>query len=320
MKILFVEDEPAISNFVSKGLRTFHHVVDVAHDGGEGLYLAKTNPYDLFIFDISMPVMDGLELTRQLREHGVKNKTKPILLLTAKDDTQTKVAALDSGADDYLTKPFSFEELLARIRALSRREIVSSGKAGGSVLTYEDIEMDLPKRIVKRAGREVALGKKEFALLEYFLRNPEMVLTRTMLLEQVWDMNTDPFTNTIDVHIRFLRKALGCAGADQLIHTQHGVGYKLEKLKGAAARAHAQNYVRPSALRPILVKVGGADGASAESDSGAPRPYHKNRAAKVAAAEFAARAVAKKRHAVAAKKRGAAGVSRRARSRVKKKS
>lgn len=230
MRILVVEDERAISTFVSKGLRAFHYIVDVASNGDEGFYLAKVNPYELFIFDIMMPGMDGINLTKQIREKAHKNKEKPILLLTAKDTTQMKVNALDSGADDYLTKPFSFEELVARIRALSRRS-VNPLLAKGNKLVYRDIELDLAKHRVTKSKKFLPLGKKEFELLEYFLRNPEMVLTRTMILEHVWDMNVDPFTNTVDVHIRFLRKALGRADRNQLIHTVHGIGYKLESMK-----------------------------------------------------------------------------------------
>ncbi len=221
MRVLIVEDEANIAKFIKKGLEAERFSVDCAADGKDGLWLAQTNDYDLVILDIKLPEKDGIAVCRELRE---EKKTTPVLMLSVKSETVTKVEALNSGADDYLTKPFSFEELLARIRALLRR-----GKAiTGPKLKIADLEMDTAAYKVTRAGKPIELKKKEFSLLEYFMRNPGVVLTRGMILEHVWDMNTDPFTNTVDVHVQFLRKKIDAGHERKLIHTVHGSGYKME--------------------------------------------------------------------------------------------
>jgi two-component system OmpR family response regulator len=226
MRILVVEDERPIANFIKKGLRAFHYTIDIAYNGTEGFYLAKVNPYDLFIFDLMVPGMDGIELTTEIRTNTQRNREKPIMILTAKEDTSAKVKALDRGADDYLTKPFAFAEFLARIRALTRR-IPKPMLLKDNTLSYADVDMNIADHIVKRGPETLDLTRKEFGLLEYFMRNPEMVLSRTMILENVWDMNMDPFTNTVDVHVRMLRKKLqGPSRRGKLIHTVHGMGYR----------------------------------------------------------------------------------------------
>lgn len=221
MRILVIEDEEEIASFVKKGLIAENFAVDCAFDGEEGLKRAHINEYDLVVLDIKLPKKDGLEVCRQLRRSG---KTFPIIILSVKDDMHTKVDALNTGADDYLTKPFSFEELLARIRALLRRE----KKVIGPKLKLADLEIDVLSHTVTRANKPVKLNKKEFSLLEYFMRNIGITLTRAMILEHVWDMNIDPFTNTVDVHVRFLREKIDKNHGRKLLHTVHGYGYKME--------------------------------------------------------------------------------------------
>jgi DNA-binding response OmpR family regulator len=223
MRVLIVEDENEIASFIKKGLEAAYFVVDVALDGENGLWLARTNDYDAVILDIKLPKMDGLEVCRELRK---EKKDVPIIMLTVKNDTETKVECLNTGADDYLTKPFSFEELLARIRALLRRE----KNIKGDKFKIHDLELDTMSHKVIRAGKLVNLSKKEFALLEYFMRNPGTVLTRSMILEHVWDMNADPFTNTVDVHIKFLREKINKGHREKLINTVHGCGYVIQTL------------------------------------------------------------------------------------------
>jgi len=221
MRILIVEDEEEIASFIKKGLEAERFSVDHADDGKKGLWLAKTNDYDLIILDIKMPEKDGLEVCRELRE---ERKSPPILMLGVKTETSVKVEALNTGADDYLTKPFSFEEFLARIRALLR-----CGKAiAGPKLKVADLEMDTVAYKVTRAGRPIKLTKKEFSLLEYFMRNVGAVLTRNVILEHVWDMNANPFSNTVDVHVQFLRKKIDAGHKRKLIQTIRGSGYKME--------------------------------------------------------------------------------------------
>jgi len=221
MRVLIVEDEEDIASFIKKGLEAENFVVDVALEGEKGRFLALTNEYDLIILDIKLPDMDGIEVCRMIRE---KKKTVPVIMLTVKTDVKSKVEALNIGADDYLTKPFAFEELLARIRALLRREKTTIG----DTLKMADLVLDTKSHSVQRAGRPIDLSKKEFVLLEYFIRNPGTVLTRSMILEHVWDMNADPFTNTVDVHVRLLRKKIDEGHRRKFIRTVHGYGYKLE--------------------------------------------------------------------------------------------
>ncbi|MBI4811972.1 response regulator transcription factor [Candidatus Falkowbacteria bacterium] len=221
MRILVVEDEKEIASFIKKGFEAEHFSVDVADDGENGLWLGKTNDYDIVILDIKLPLQDGVGICRQLRLDG---KKMPIIMLSVKDDVETKVQALDLGADDYLTKPFSFEELLARVRALLRREKA----VRGDILRIADLVLDVKAHLVTRANKKIDLSRKEFALLEYLMRNPGTVLTRTMILEHVWDMNVDLFSNTVDVHIRYLRQKIDKGRGRKIIHTVHGYGYKAE--------------------------------------------------------------------------------------------
>lgn len=222
MKILLIEDEVEIAEFVVKGLREERYSVDWASVGAKGLMWAKVNNYDLAVIDINLGHGEsGLDICREIREKG---KSFPIIMLSVINDTTTKIAALNMGADDYLTKPFFVAELIARVRALMRRE----KKLTGPVLRIADLEMDTLAHTVHRNGREIKLNRKEYTLLEYFLRNAGTTLTRGMILEHVWDMTTDPFTNTVDVHVRFLRAKIDDGHRKKLITTVHGYGYKLD--------------------------------------------------------------------------------------------
>ena len=221
MRILLVEDEKKVANFIRMGLEQEHYAVDVALNGQEGLNLAETIPYDLIILDLMLPGIPGLDLLKQLRSD---RKTTPVLILTAKGDVNDKVAGLDGGANDYLVKPFAFAELSARVRALMRRDTVQSG----AVLRYADVELDMTAHLVKRAGREIDLKPKEFALLEYLLGNAGRAITRTMILEHVWDVHFDSISNVVDVHINSLRNKLDKNFKPPLIHTIRGVGYVLK--------------------------------------------------------------------------------------------
>ena len=220
MKILVVEDEERVSQFIQKGLREEGHAVDVAFDGEEGGFLAEVNDYDLIILDLMLPKKNGLVVCREIRERGVAT---PVLMLTARDNTDDKVRGLDAGADDYLTKPFAFEELLARVRALLRRR----SEAKTPTLKIADLELDPMSRRVTRDGKPVRLTTKEYALLEYMMRNPNKVLSRTLIGEHVWDMNFDPESNVIDVYVSHLRNKVDKGFALSLIHTMRGQGYML---------------------------------------------------------------------------------------------
>ncbi len=223
MRVLVVEDQRKMARFIQQGLGEAGYSVDLAETGQSAELLAAENEYDLVILDVMLPDQNGLDTARHLRNDGFE---KPILMLTALSGTKDKVAGLDSGADDYLAKPFEFDELLARVRALLRRQ--TSGGVG-SVLRFEDIEMDLVKRKAKRAGQEMTLTQKEFALLEYFLRNPDRPLTRTSIAEHVWDARFDSDSNVIDVYINMLRKKVDQPFPTKLIHTVVGVGYVLKR-------------------------------------------------------------------------------------------
>lgn len=218
MRILIVEDEKKVSGFIKKGLEEETYAVDVANDGEEGFHLASMNQYDLIILDLMLPKMDGLEVLTRLRD---KKVSTPILLLTAKDAVEDKVTGLNKGADDYLTKPFAFSELLARIRSLLRRGQVESK----TELRVGDLCLDLVSHKVSRNGEEIELTGKEYSLLEYFMRNEGKVLTRTMIAEHVWDYNFDTFTNVIDVYVNHLRKKIDKKYPAKLLHTLRGVGY-----------------------------------------------------------------------------------------------
>lgn len=222
MRILVVEDEKKIAGFIRRGLKEENYSVDIAYDGEEGHFLAKTNEYDLIILDLMLPKLDGLTLCRKLRaEHAAA----PIIMLTAKDTVKDKVAGLNAGANDYLAKPFAFEELLARVRAALRGKETSEPTR----LEVADLEMDLLAHRVIRAGREIDLSNKEYALLEYLMRNAGAVVTRTMIAEHVWDLNFDTFTNVIDVYINYLRNKIDRGFKAPLLQTVRGRGYTLKE-------------------------------------------------------------------------------------------
>ena len=218
MRILIVEDEKKIASFIKRGLKEEGYAVDIASDGEEGFFLAVTNPYDLIILDLMLPKMDGIKLCKTLREKKIRT---PIMMVTALDAVSDKVGGLDSGADDYLTKPFAFEELLARIRALLRKNDGPSA----TMLKVQDLTLDLLSHKVDRQGETIDLTGKEYSLLEYLMRNAGAVVTRTMISEHVWDINFDTDTNVIDVYINYLRKKIDGNFDKSLIHTVRGRGY-----------------------------------------------------------------------------------------------
>jgi heavy metal response regulator len=220
MRILLVEDESNVAAFIKKGLEEEFYTVDAAENGSEGLSMATINDYDLILLDIMLPGMNGIELCRELRQRGMK---VPILMLTAKDSVSSRVEGLESGADDYLTKPFAFSELLARIKALLRRASESVRE-----LYLEDLRMDLLSRRVYRGGKEIVLTPKEFSLLEYLLRKKGRVLSRTQMIENIWGYNFDPNSNVVDVHIKYLREKIDTGFEKKLIHTVRGAGYILK--------------------------------------------------------------------------------------------
>lgn len=223
MRVLLVEDDPHQSQFTARGLREAGHAVDTAADGKEGLFLATTEPYDAIVLDRMLPKVDGLALLRTLRASEI---TTPVLILSALGEVDERIEGLRAGGDDYLPKPFAIAELLARLEALQRRGRPAAG--GESIrLGVADLEMNLLRRSVTRAGRPIDLKPKEFRLLEYLLRHADQVVTRTMLLEAVWDYHFDPRTNVIDVHISNLRAKLDLPGLQALIHTVRGAGYRL---------------------------------------------------------------------------------------------
>ncbi len=221
MRILVVEDQKKMAGFLKKGLQEVGYSVDLAETGGAGESLAAENPYDLVILDVNLPDQSGLDTARHMRADGYQG---PLLMLTALSGTKDKVRGLDAGADDYLTKPFAFEELLARVRALFRRK----GSTESSKLNFADVEMDLLTRKVTRQNKDVPVTGKEYSLLEYFLRNPNRVLTRTEISEHVWDVHFDTESNVIDVYVNFLRKKVDQPFGKKLIHTVVGQGYILK--------------------------------------------------------------------------------------------
>ena len=221
MRILVVEDEKKIADFIKRGLKEEGYAVDTANDGENGLFLAKTNDYDLILLDLMLPKLDGITLCKKLREERM---SVPIIMLTAKDAVKDKVTGLDAGADDYLTKPFAFEELLARVRATLRKK----GSEKETKLQIGDLSLDLHTHKVARAGKEIELTSKEYALLEYLMRNAGSVVTRTMISEHVWDIDFDTFTNVIDVYINYLRNKIDSNSKKKLIQTVRGRGYILK--------------------------------------------------------------------------------------------
>ena len=227
MRILLVEDDADLAQFIRKGLKEEHYAVDVAADGEEGLALALDNAYDLMILDIMLPKLDGLTLCRRVRD---KRITTPVLLLTARNTVEAKVSGFDTGADQFLAKPFAFAELLAGIRALLRR-----GSAQPLAhLQAADLRLDPASHRVWRAGQEISLTNKEYALLEFLLRNKNRVLTRTAIIEHVWDISYDPMTNIVDAHIRALRAKIDRDFSPSLIATVRGAGYMLEEPDASA--------------------------------------------------------------------------------------
>ncbi len=221
VRVLVVEDEPGVSSFIRQGLTEAGYAVDIAADGEEGVAYALAAEYDLMVVDIMLPKRDGLSLLREIRSEGVKT---PVLLLTARDAIDDRVKGLDAGADDYLVKPFAFQELLARIRALLRRPPLQTG----SILRASDLEMDLTTRQVWRAGKAISLTPREFSLLEMLLRHPNQVLSRTQILEHVWNFNFYGSSKVVDVYIGYLRRKIDSGFASPLIHTVRGVGYVLK--------------------------------------------------------------------------------------------
>ena len=222
MRILIVEDEISIAQFIEQGLAESGYAVDLACDGQEGLEYAISAEYDILILDIMLPKMTGIELLNRLRLDG--NKT-PVLMLTAKDTLDDRVAGLDAGADDYLIKPFAFPELLARLRALLRRPPLQAG----TILYFADLEMDTARYEVRRSGETIQLSPREYSMLEYLLRHPNQVLTRTQIGEHVWNFDFLNESNVVDVYMGYLRKKIDKEHTIKLLHTVRGVGYRLSE-------------------------------------------------------------------------------------------
>jgi DNA-binding response OmpR family regulator len=260
MRILLVEDDSRIARFVAKGLREQAYAVDVAANGEGALDQVSVNTYDLIILDVMIPAPDGFEVCRRLRESGL---CVPILMLTARDTTDDRVRGLDTGADDYLTKPFEFRELLARLRALLRR----SGELRPSRIEIDDLVLDTAAQTAARAGKRIPLTTKEYALLEYLARSSGRVVGREEISEHVWDESFDPFTNTIEVYVNRLRHKIDERAAKPLIHTRRGAGYMLGE-PGA----------NDAATRPTVTK-GTQEGAKAKSNAinSAPEPRRTER-------------------------------------------
>jgi two-component system copper resistance phosphate regulon response regulator CusR len=220
MRLLVVEDDPKLAELLARSLRERAYAVDVAVDGESGTFQAAVNNYDAIVLDVALPKRSGFDVCRDLRARGVRT---PVLMLTARDAVRDRVAGLDAGADDYLTKPFELEELFARLRALLRR----APEVLPSTLAVDDLVVDTRRQRVARAGRDIALTTKEYAMLEYLARNAGRVVGRAELCEHVWDENHDPFSNAIEVYINRLRKKLDQGAAVPLIHTRRGAGYVL---------------------------------------------------------------------------------------------
>ena len=220
MRILIVDDDRRLCAIIKRGLLEEAYAVDLAYDGEEGEYLAEVNPYDLIILDIMLPNKDGIEVCHELRARGINT---PVLMLTAKDAVEDRVRGLDTGADDYLVKPFAFNELLARVRALLRRD----GMPRSPELGVGDLTLNTLTRHVWRGGRPIELTTKEYVILEYLMRHPDAVVTRTMIEEHAWDYDFDSLSNLVDVYINRLRRRIDVAGEDSLIQTVRGAGYRL---------------------------------------------------------------------------------------------
>jgi DNA-binding response OmpR family regulator len=225
VRILLLEDEPKVSVLVKRGLAAERYAVDVAADGREGLELAEAYPYDLILLDLMLPSLSGVEVLQRIRR---TNQYVPILVLTARDSVDDKVKLFESGADDYLTKPFAFAELLVRVKALLRRGPVNRS----STLRIGDLELDRLTQQVKRRGKRIELTAKEYSLLEYLMQNPDRVLSRNMTIEHVWDQSFDGVTNIVDVYVRHLRSKIDEGGESRLIRTVRGTGYMIRAEMG----------------------------------------------------------------------------------------
>jgi DNA-binding response OmpR family regulator len=234
MRVLLVEDDTRIARFVAKGLREQSYAVDVATNGDDAVYQAEINSYDLFILDVMIPGLDGFGVCRKIREAGIR---APVIMLTARDAVDDRITGLDHGADDYLTKPFEFGELLARLRALLRR----SNELRTPEIKIQDLVLDTRGQRVSRAGRSIVVTAKEYALLEFLARNTGRVIGRAEIAEHVWDESFDPFSNLIEVYINRLRKKVDPPGTEALLHTRRGAGYFL----GVAEEAAASQSNRP---------------------------------------------------------------------------
>ena len=221
MRILVIEDEPKVASFIRRALQEESYAVDLCSDGAEGVEFAKDIPYDVVILDLMLPTLSGLDVLKQLRKAKV---TTPIIILTARSEVNDRVTGLDAGADDYLTKPFSIEELLARVRARLRQ----TGNPM-DVLQVDDLVLNPSTRLVTRGGQRIELTTKEYALLEYLMRNAGRVLTRAMITEHVWNLDFDTFTNVIDVYISYLRHKIDHGHSRRLIQTIRGSGYRLQE-------------------------------------------------------------------------------------------
>lgn len=224
MRILLIEDEADIAEFIKMNLETEFYTVDVASDGERGSFLARTNEYDLIICDYILPKQNGSEVVKEVRQ---ENKNVPIIILSVKSEIDTKINLFELGVDDYLTKPFLFEELLAHIKAVLRRP----AKRESQILKIDDLILDADKHLVKRGRQTITLTRKELSLLEYLIKNRSRIMSRTMIMEHVWDMNADPFSNTIESHITNLRRKINLPGKKELIHTVSGRGYKIDLRK-----------------------------------------------------------------------------------------
>ena len=222
MRLLVVEDEHKVASFIKQGLTEEGYAVDIADDGETGLAMALDRVHDLIILDLALPKRDGVSDLQAMRHDGVHT---PVLLLTVRANIEDKVLGLDAGADDYLTKPFAFQELVARVRALLRRR----ADAESPVLRVADLVLDPARRTVVRNGVPIELTPREFSLLDYFMRNPDRVLSRTMIAEHVWDYSFDTTTNVIDVYVNYLRKKIDSEHTPKLLHTVRGVGYVLKE-------------------------------------------------------------------------------------------
>jgi DNA-binding response OmpR family regulator len=220
MRILIVEDEKSLADIIKKGIEEEGYAVDVAYNGEEGLFMSENEPSDLIILDIMLPLIDGMTILKRIRKAGINT---PVLMLTAKDTIMDKVSGLDSGADDYLTKPFSFEELLARVRALLRRNT----EVKTSLLMIEDLTIDMATHEVKREGKDILLSAREYALLEYMVLNKNKVLSRTALTEHLYNQDFDLDSNVIDVFVNRIRNKIDRDYDIKLIHTVRGAGYML---------------------------------------------------------------------------------------------